>query len=61
MKAVFRALIKLISIKSLLTGDKEAEMKLRFKADDDELLGDLNKLHRADSEVTVVMMDKVDD
>jgi len=30
MKVAFEALIKYVNIKSLMSGDKEAEMKLRF-------------------------------
>jgi len=43
----FEALIKSISVKSLVSGDKEAELKLRF-IPSDNLLDGLNRLHRAD-------------
>ena len=52
MEVEFQALIKLISIKSLESGDKEAEMKLRFRVDND-ILDKMNRLHVADDEVTV--------
>ena len=48
----FEALIKQLTIKSLVSGDKEAEIKLRF-IPTEEILNKLNKLHRADDFVSV--------
>jgi len=56
----FPALIKQISIKSLVTGDKEAEMVLRFRPSDGILNG-INGLHRADSEIVVHLSEVYDD
>ena len=57
MKAYFEALIKQLTIKSLVCGEKEARLLLEFKPED-EMLDALNKLHRADKTVTVVIMDE---
>ena len=51
-QAKFGALIKQISIKSLVSGDKEVELRLRF-IPTDELVDKLNKLMRADELVGV--------
>jgi hypothetical protein len=52
LEVSFSALIKQISIKSLVSGDKEAQLILRF-IPTDEILDGLNRLHRADEEVYV--------
>jgi len=52
MEVTFEALIKQISVKSLVSGDKEAEVQLRF-APTDEILNKLNKLHKADGLVGI--------
>jgi len=54
VEAVFTVLIKQLNIKSLVTGDKEAQLVLRFRPDD-ELIDKLNRLMQADSEVKVVI------
>ena len=56
-KVMFSGLIKLITVKSLVCGDKEAELKLRFRPDDDTL-DKLNRLHRADGEVAVIVAEQ---
>jgi len=48
----FQALIKQISTKSLVSGDKESRLLLEFMPSD-ELLAGLNKLHKADAMVKV--------
>jgi len=60
MKIAFKALIKMLTIKSLVSGDKEAELKLRLQDENvkDEILNTLNSLQRADEMVMVVIMDK---
>ncbi len=60
MEIAFEALIKMITIKSLVSGDKEAEIRLRLqdRAVEDETLNALNKLQRADKQVMVVIMDE---
>jgi len=57
MKVAFEALIKQVKIRSLVSLDKEAEMILRFKPNND-ILDKVNKLHKADDEVYVVLMDE---
>lgn len=52
MSVIFEAMIKQLNIKSLVSGDKEAELKLRF-VPTDEILNKLNKLHKADDSVLV--------
>ena len=59
MEVEFQALIKLITIKSLESGDKEAEMKLRFRVEN-ETLDKMNRLHVADDEVTVIITKRED-
>uniref|UniRef100_A0A6M3MAU4 ACT domain-containing protein n=1 Tax=viral metagenome TaxID=1070528 RepID=A0A6M3MAU4_9ZZZZ len=53
MEVIFEALMKQMSIKSLVSGDKEARLLLEFNASDDKLLSNLNKLHKADEMVKV--------
>ena len=48
----FQALIKQITTKSLVSGDKESRLLLEFLPTD-ELLAGLNKLHKADKMVRV--------
>jgi len=52
MKVAIGVLIKQISVKSLVSGDKEAEIQLRFTPTN-EILDKLNKLHKADGLVGV--------
>ena len=56
MRTAFPALIKSISVKSLVSGDKEGEIRLRFLPTDD-LLDGLNRLHKADEEVMVAVVE----
>ena len=60
MKVAFKALVKQVKIKSLVSGDKEAEMILRFLPTDD-MLDKINKLHKADDNIMVVLMDEIDE
>ena len=62
MKIAFKALIKQVSIKSLVSGDKTAEVKLNLQGDNvsDEILNIINSLQNPQDEVTVVIMDKVE-
>ena len=55
MGVKFEGLIKLFTIKSLTSLDKEAELKIRFSAEDDELISKINQLHRADSTVKITI------
>ena len=59
-QVAFLALIKSISVKSLVSGDKEGEIRLRF-IPTDELLDGLNRLHRADDEVSIGIVARIDD
>lgn len=56
-KVGFEALIKEIKTKSLVSGDKATWviLQLQDKAVKDEILNLLNKLHRADQNVAVVI------
>lgn len=62
MKIAFKALIKQTSIKSLVSGDKEAEVKLRLQGDNvsDEILNTINSLQDPTEERMVVIMDEKD-
>ena len=56
MKVAFEALIIENKIKSLRSMDKEARLILEYKADDDKLVNEINKLHSAENTVMVVIM-----
>lgn len=56
MKVAFEALIIENRIKSLRSMDKEARLILEYKADDDELINEINKLHSAEDTVMIVIM-----
>ncbi len=56
MKVAFEALIVENKIKSLRSMDKEARLTLEYKADDDELINEINKLHSAENTVMIVIM-----
>ena len=58
MKVAFEALIKQLTVKSLVCGEKEARLLLEFKPEDEDI-NSLNKLHKPDDLITVVIMDKV--
>jgi len=55
MKVSFEALIKELKIKSLVSLDKEARLVLQFQPTDD-ILNKLNKIHKPDELVKVVMI-----
>jgi len=55
MKVKFEALIKELKIKSLVSLDKEARLVLQFQPTDD-ILNRLNKIHKPDELVKVVMI-----
>jgi len=57
MKVAFEAQIMLNAIKSLRSMDKEARLVLEYKAEDDELINNINKLHSAKKTVMVMIMD----
>jgi len=58
MKVAFEAQIMQNNIKSLRCMEKEARLTLEYKAEDDKLVADINKLHSAERTVFVVIMDK---
>ena len=58
MKVAFEAQIMQNNIKSLRSLDKEARLVLEYNAEGDELVNNINKLHKADTTVMVVLMDK---
>ena len=58
MKVAFSALVIEQKIKSLRSMDKEARLILEYKADDNELINSINKLHSAEDEIMVVLMSK---
>lgn len=57
MKVAFKGLIKNVNVKSLVCGEKEARLMIDFTPDN-ETLGELNKLHKPDAQVYIVIMDK---
>lgn len=56
MKVAFKGLIKQLNIKSLVCGEKEARLTIDFTPED-ETLSELNKLHKPDAQVMIVIMD----
>jgi len=58
MKVAFEAQIMQNSIKSLRSMDKEARLTLEYSVENDKLVSDINKLHKADTTVMVVIMDE---
>ena len=58
MKVAFKAQIMQNNIKSLRSMDKEARLTLEYSAEDDKLISDINKLHKADKQIMVVIMDE---
>jgi len=57
MKVSFEALIKELKIKSLVSLDKESRLILQFQPTDD-ILNKLNKIHKPDELVKVVISDE---
>jgi len=60
MKVAFEAQIMLNTIKSLRSMDKEARLILEYKAEDDELINNINKLHSAKKTVTILITDELE-
>ena len=60
MKVAFEAQIMRNDIKSLRSMDKQARLTIEYIAEDNKLISDINKLHKADATVYVVIMDKED-
>jgi len=60
MKVAFKALVKQVNTKSLVSGDKETRLILQFQPNDD-ILDKINKLHFADKDIMVVLMDNKDE
>ena len=60
MRVSFVAQIMQNNIKSLRSMDKEARLTLEYKADDDELISKINKLHSAEKTVMIMIMDEKD-
>jgi len=57
MEVKFEALIKELKIKSLVSLDKECRLILQFQADDD-IINKINRLHKPDELVRVVISDE---
>lgn len=58
MKVAFEAQIMANNIKSLRSMDKEARLVIEYKAEDDELINNINKLHSAEKTVMIMIMDE---
>ena len=59
MKVAFEAMIKEIKNKSLVSGDKATRIVLEFDSNEKlDILNNLNELHQADRNITVVIMDE---
>lgn len=54
-KVGFKALIQEVKIKSLVTGDKSARITLEMDSPSDNLLDSINRLHKADRLVAVLI------
>ena len=58
MKVCFEAQIMQNNIKSLRSMDKEARLVLEYSAEGDDLVSNINKLHKADQTIFVVITDE---
>ena len=58
MKVAFEAQIMQNNIKSLRSLDKEARLIIEYNAENDDLIANINKLHKCDKTVMIVIMDK---
>ena len=58
MKVAFEAQIMQNNIKSLRSLDKEARLVIEYNAEKDDLIANINKLHKPDETVMIVIMDK---
>ena len=58
MKVAFEAQIMMNNIKSLRSLDKEARLVIEYNAENDDLIANINKLHKCDKTVMVVIVDK---
>jgi len=56
----FEALIKKLTVKSLVSLDKEAHLLLQFNAENNELIDQINRLHRPDEMVRVTISNERD-
>jgi len=59
VKVAFKSLVKQLTTKSLVSGDKESRLILQFTPTDD-ILNKINKLHKADDSIMVVLMDEIE-
>ncbi len=57
MKVAFEAQVMANNIKSLRSLDKEARLVLEYRAEDDDLVANINKLHKADQTVFIIISD----
>ena len=57
LKIAFDALIKQITTKSLVSGDKATRIILEIDSPSDEVLNNINQLHRADGTLKVVFIE----
>lgn len=61
MKVAFKAMIKAINSKSLVSGDKATRLTIEFDSGSEtKTLNALNALHVADRQIMVVIMDEKD-
>ena len=51
----FEGLIKQVNIKSLVSGDKQARITIDIDSPPDEMIDNINRLHRADQLVAVAI------
>jgi hypothetical protein len=59
-RIAFKAIMKKLEVKSLVSMDKGARLILDFNVIDDQLVADLNSIMKADNEVFVVIMEKAE-
>jgi len=59
-RIAFKAIMKKLEVKSLVSMDKGARLILDFNVIDDQLVADLNSIMKADNEVFVVIMEKTE-
>jgi len=55
MEVKFSVLMKSLSIKSLVSGDKAGRLLLEFRVENDDLISKLNRIMRADEEIKITI------
>jgi hypothetical protein len=60
LKVTFKAFIKKLEVKSLVSLDKGARLIIDFSGENPELINKINRLMRADEEIAVILNNEDD-